>query len=250
VSKSFNTARLPFTIAAVIGSLLTLSLFLAVWLLLIGDGPDTLSGADGNDIISGDNGNDNIFGNMGDDILYGGEGNDTISGNMGNDIIFGGNGDDIISGNLADDTLSGDAGKDTLTGGQGADTLTGGPDADVFVLTTLSDSLVTASDTITDFASGLDHIKIGHPTAPGFLNAGNPAPFSIAGTDDLATDLATLLGPTNLLANGAAQVTITTGADAGKYVVINDPIPGYDPGSDAVVRLLGNPVLLNTDFIT
>jgi Ca2+-binding RTX toxin-like protein len=181
-----------------------------------------------------------------DDIISGGGGNDIISGAPGNDIIFGGNDKDTIFGNMGDDTLFGGAGDDTLTGGMGADTLTGGPGADTFVLTAPIASLVTAFDTITDFTSGSDHIKIGHPIAAGSLTA---APFTIAGTGDLAADFATLLGPTNLLANGAAQVTVT-GANAGNYVVINDAAAGYDPGSDAVVRLLGTPVLLNTDFIT
>jgi Ca2+-binding RTX toxin-like protein len=218
---------------------------------VIAEPPGTLPSA-ADDIISGGGGNDVISGGNGNDIISGDGGNDTIFGNMGNDTIIGGEGDDNISGNIGDDTLFGGPGNDTLTGGMGADTLTGGPGADTFVLTALNASLVTAFDTITDFTSGTDHIKIGHTIPAGSLNTGNPAaaPFAIAGTDDLAADLTSLLGPTNLLANGAAQVTITGGIDAGSYVVINDAAAGYDPGSDAVVRLLGAPVLVNTDFIT
>jgi len=198
-----------------------------------GDGNDLISGAGGDDVISGDNGNDTIFGNQGNDIIFGGEGNDNLNGNRGNDTLFGGNGNDI------------------LNGGMDADTLTGGAGADIFVLTSLNASLVTGFDTITDFTSGTDHIKIGHTIPPGALNTGNPAaaPFVIDGTDDLAADLATLLGPAKLLANGAAQVTINGGADAGSYVVINNTTAGYDPGTDGVIRLLGTPVLTNTDFI-
>lgn len=217
---------------------------------VLAEPPGTVPSA-ADDIISGGDGNDIISGGDGNDIISGDNGNDTILGNMGNDTIFGGEGIDTLSGNIGDDTLFGGPGADTLTGGMGADTLTGGTEADTFVLTALNASLVTAFDTITDFTSGTDHIKIGHTIPLGSLNTGNPAnaPFAITGTDDLTADLATLLGPTKLLANGAAQVTITGGTDAGSYVVINDAAAGYDPGSDGVIRLLGAPVLVNTDFI-
>lgn len=208
-----------------------------------GDGNDNLAGGGGNDIISGGAGNDAIFGNQGDDALFGGAGNDNLAGGQGSDVLFGDDGDDTLAGGLGDDTL---------TGGPGADTLIGGPGSDVFVLTNLNDSLVTDPNTITfdminDFVPGTDKLAIGHPIAPGsFINT---VPFPV-GSADLAADLTTILPASNLPANGAAQVTIASGPDMGNYVVINDATAGYDPTSDAVVRLLGTPVLANTDFIT
>jgi hypothetical protein len=217
---------------------------------VIADPPGTLPGPAG-DTIYGDAGNDILAGGGGDDIISGGDGNDIITGGMGNDTLLGDAGNDTITGGAGDDTIFGGLGDDRLTGGAGADILSGGPGADTFVYTTLSNSLVsTGIDTITDFVSGTDKFAIGHTIDPVSLNTGNPgnAPFSIVGTDDLVADLSGILGPGNLLANGAAQVQITTGTDAGSYAVINDPVAGYDPGSDAVVSLLGGPVLKNTDF--
>jgi Ca2+-binding RTX toxin-like protein len=207
-----------------------------------------LAGGGGNDIIFGGAGNDSIVGGMGNDILFGEAGNDTINAGQGNDAASGGDGIDNITGGAGNDNLSGDLGTDRLTGGPDADVLTGGPDADIFVLTTLTDSLViTGNDTITDFLAGTDKIAIGHTIPAGSFNTNGP--FSIPGTDDLATDLSGILPPANLLPQGAAQVTISSGTDAGNYVVINDTVAGYDPTTDAVVKLFGGPVLTNTDFI-
>jgi Ca2+-binding RTX toxin-like protein len=211
-----------------------------------GDGNDTLAGAAGDDIISGGAGKDTILGNQGIDALFGGADNDTILGGADNDALFGDDGNDSLAGGIGDDTL---------TGGPGADVLSGGPGSDVFVLTNLSDSLVTdpntiTFDTITDFVAGTDKLAIGHSIAPGFFNTGNAggAPFSAPGSGDLAADLTSILPASKLLASGAAQVTITSGTDMGNYVVINDATAGYDQGSDAVMSLLGNPLLTSTDF--
>lgn len=160
-----------------------------------------------------------------------------------NDTIFGGDGNDILSGGINNDTL---------TGGPGADTLSGNTGSDVFVLTNLSDSLVTdpvalTFDTITDFTPGTDKIAIGQSILPGFFNT-----FSTPGTGDLEADLTTILPAANLLGNGAAEVTITSGTDMGSYAVINDGVAGYASATDAVVKLGGipAPLLANTDFIT
>jgi Ca2+-binding RTX toxin-like protein len=207
-----------------------------------GPAADTIYGGGGPDVLTG--GGDN-------DIISGGADNDVVTGNMGNDTLFGDAGDDTISGNMGDDTIFGGDGKDTITGGPGIDELSGGLGADPFIYTTLTQSVVTTGiDTITDFVSGEDQLKIGHTIPPGSFNTGNAAnaAFSIIGSGDLGADLLSSLGPANLLPNGAAQVQITTGTDMGNYVVINDGTAGYSPDTDAVVSLLGGPVLKNTDF--
>lgn len=56
------------------------------------------------------------------------------------------------------DTLNGGAGNDTLNGGNGNDILTGGTGADLFVIS--GNINLIGTDTITDFASGVDRIQI------------------------------------------------------------------------------------------
>jgi hypothetical protein len=114
------------------------------------------------------------------------------------------------------------------------------------VYTTLANSRAAAFDTINDFTSGVDLLQIGHVLNG--LTTGITKTTGITGT--LATDLASVLNTTSLKANGAAEVTITSGADAGTYVVINDGTAGYNSNNDGVVKLLGAPLLHTTDFIT
>jgi Ca2+-binding RTX toxin-like protein len=205
-------------------------------------------------VINGTIGADNINGGPGDDIIYGGEGNDitlkgqngndTIYGGSGNDTITGSNGDDILYGGSGNDTIDGGGDNDTLIGGLGIDALTGGSGADKFVYTTLTDSLAGGFDTITDFTSGTDFFKIGHSLAGTFSSY-----TGVAGTGILANDLATLFGINILDVNGAAKVTITSGTDAGTYVVINDGTLGYLAANDAVIKLTTSLTVAGTDFI-
>jgi len=74
--------------------------------------------------------------------------------------ITGGSGNDVITGAGAADTISGGAGADVITGGAGGDRLTGGAGADTFVYTAVAQSSGAATDTITDFVSGTDKLRI------------------------------------------------------------------------------------------
>lgn len=142
------------------------------------------------------------------------------------------------------ENVTGGSGNDTLTGNAAANALSGGGGNDAFVFTNLANSLAPAFDTITDFTPGADHLQIGHKLTsltPGILNS--------AGTGDLAADLASILNSGNLNKNGAAEVSITGGTDAGTYVVINDSTAGYNANNDGVIKLAGAPVLHSTDFI-
>ncbi|WP_439370836.1 beta strand repeat-containing protein [Bradyrhizobium sp. DASA03120] len=140
------------------------------------------------------------------------------------------------------ENVTGGSGNDTLTGNSAANTLFGGDGGDLFVFTNLANSLAPAFDTI-DFTSG-DHLQIGHKLmglTTGIVKSG--------GTGNLAADLASVLNTGNLSKNGAAEVTITGGTDAGTYVVINDNTAGYNASNDGVVMLVGAPLLHTTDFI-
>ncbi|MDQ7775129.1 MAG: calcium-binding protein [Paracoccus aminovorans] len=131
-------------------------------------GSDYLSGDDGNDSLYGLRGADTLFGGLGDDLLNGGEGDDEARGGDGNDTLLGENGNDILRGEAGNDSLLGGAGHDLLDGGDGDDrleggagydTLTGGAGADTFVFTS-AENFGSASDTITDFQTGLDRIDL------------------------------------------------------------------------------------------
>ncbi len=107
---------------------------------------NTLDGLAGNDTILGCNGRDLLYGRNGKDQLKGGAGRDLLKGGGDNDILRGGNGRD---------RLSGGAGDDVLSGGDGLDRLKGGLGRDLFKI-----SAHSGHDTIEDFGSGDDHIKL------------------------------------------------------------------------------------------
>ena len=67
-----------------------------------------------------------------------------------------------LTGSGGGDTLTGGAGNDTFYSAVGADTMIGGGGADLFVLTspTQSQDATPSRDVITDFATGVDHIKL------------------------------------------------------------------------------------------
>ncbi|MEK9283021.1 Ig-like domain-containing protein [Bradyrhizobium sp. ISRA442] len=251
----------------------------------VGDGVDTIDGGAGTDTleIDGTSGTDvlnvvvtgstitglaggtvtnvekvelNLLGSTNDMLSYAGT-TSNITVNLANQAgtgfvsvagvehVTGGSGNDTLTGNSAANQLIGGDGNDKINGGAGADTLTGGDGSDTFVYTSLANSRVAAFDTINDFTTGVDKLQIGH--ALNGLTTGLTKTTGITG--DLATDLASILNNTNLKANGAAEVTIASGSDAGTYVIINDGAAGYKAGNDAVIKLAGAPLLHTTDFI-
>jgi hypothetical protein len=218
---------------------------------------NSLIGSNFADVLTGDSGDNYLRGRGGADTLNGNGGSDTAdyAGSAGLTVDFlntaNNNGDaagDIyngianIRGSSNNDILRGDNNNNVITGGAGADTLTGNGGNDTFVFKTLTDSLASAPDTITDFTSGSDAFSIGH-TLAGLGTATG------AGSGNLATDLGNLLNSSTLVANGAAEVTITSGTDAGTYVVIDSGVAGYNSATDAVVKLTTAAVVHTGDFL-
>ena len=112
-----------------------------------------------------------------------------------------------------------------------------------FDFTNLTHSLGNDAATIDNFHSGVDTIHIGHDLA------GLTTGLAIAGTGDLAADLMAVLTNGNLLANGAAEVTINGGSNAGTYAVVNDGTAGFNVANDAVFKLTNAALLHTSDFI-
>jgi Ca2+-binding RTX toxin-like protein len=132
---------------------------------------DSVGGSGGDDLITTGAGADNVFGGGRSDTIDGGSGNDNLYGGDetaltgGGDSILGGTGDDTIDGDGGADTILGGDGADIITGGTGADIMTGGSGADVFTLSGSSESGGASIDTITDFVSGSDSVRITYTAA-------------------------------------------------------------------------------------
>ena len=107
-------------------------------------GAAVMIGTVAGDALAGGTGNDVIMGRAGNDDLSGGDGADLLLGGAGADQLFGGNGHDNLQGGDGVDVLRGGAGDDLLFGGDGADT---------FIFE-------SGTDTITDFAQGIDQITL------------------------------------------------------------------------------------------
>lgn len=155
-----------------------------------GDGNVTLVGTDQSDVMVAGAGNDTLIANGGNDLMIGGSGHATFVAGSGNDHIVGGSGtntvdfgqqasavdvdlsagkavaalgnthtilgvQDVNGSNFAD-TIVGNAHDNIITGGLGHDVLTGGEGNDTFVL----NSPTEGGDTITDFMSGHDSIRL------------------------------------------------------------------------------------------
>ncbi len=133
-----------------------------------------MNGGGGDDYLIGRGGNDTLIGGSGSNGLQGGTGDDTyVVSSTGDSVIeFLGEGIDTVRTTLSTYTLNanvenlvytgagaftgiGNGLANSITGGTGNDTLTGGAGADVF-----NAIANNGLDTITDFLSGTDKIKL------------------------------------------------------------------------------------------
>ena len=155
--------------------------------LLVGSlGAVTLQGAGNGDVLI-------AMGTTGMQVLYAGSGNETLLGSLSTtgNLFVAGSGSDIILGG---------SGADTFVAGTGAATITAGSGPDIFLLN--ANTTAGAQITITDFAPGLDHIRL--------LNYGgsnNPASLSAAATNlGTAGSRVTLSDGTTITFQGISSV--------------------------------------------
>ena len=109
--------------------------------------------------------------------------------------MLGGDGANILTGSAYDDTITGGTGTDTIAGGAGADVLTGGLGNDIFNYTSLATVAaqtgitLATSDTIDDFLTGFDTIKMGTAGAGNYSSAALPLPSLRLWQQQTAVDL-------------------------------------------------------------
>ena len=154
------------------------------------DDANVITGNNGNNVISGAGGNDTLVGNGGNDTLDGGSGSDSMRAGTGNDtyvvdsagdtieeglnqgtdtvqtslntfslatsganvenLTFTGTAANTGTGNALNNTIIGNSGNDTLDGGAGNDRLEGKGGDDVFIVDSLSDTVVENAGEGTD----------------------------------------------------------------------------------------------------
>lgn len=162
-----------------------------------------------------------------------------------------------VVGSGLSDVIKGGGAADVITGGVGADTLTGGAGADKFyingtVANVFTESLATTAgmDKITDFVAGTDKIVL--------VNTGTAiTSVTVTGvTVSTAADVATLLtaiGTNVAVSAGATEqvglITVSAGAMAGTYLLINDTVNTAD-ALDTLINITGvSGSISSSDFI-
>jgi ELWxxDGT repeat protein len=137
------------------------------------------------------------------------------------------------AGNALNNSIFGNASNNRIVGGLGKDILTGGgtTDSDTFAYNTLSESLLSGHDVITDFNSR-DRLLIPFDveTATLAASAGNIQALT-------ATAISGLLSTSTFAANRASAFTAT--GQAGTFIALNDGRAGFQSDSDAVIFLRG-----------
>jgi Ca2+-binding RTX toxin-like protein len=219
------------------------------------------------DNITGSNHDDVLEGNAGANILRGGNGADTVTyehfvqgisvtlattdvqdtigagkdrlfsienltGTELDDVLTGSTLANVLNGLGGGDVIGGGAGDDTIDGGSGADILTGGAGADTFVFSHPWDGV----DTITDFVSQYDALKVVAADFGGGLEAG-AMPTLISTSDGMA-------GP-----DGGGYFIFDNTSEAAAGVLYWDASGGGDEDAIALARLVGTTTLLSSDFL-
>jgi Ca2+-binding RTX toxin-like protein len=216
---------------------------------------------------TGNSGNNVIIGNTGNNILNGGLGTDTLIGGLGNDTYVVDSATDTITeltnggtdtiqssvtytiaalvnvenltltgaaaingtGNSGNNVIIGNGANNILTGGTGKDTLTGWLGVDRFDYRTLTDSLLSNFDVVTDFnaLAGNDLFLVSTARSV-FSNVGSVATLDAPG-------IAAKLTNPFFIANSAARFTF----GARTFVAINDATAGFSATTDAIIEVTG-----------
>lgn len=169
----------------------------------------------------------NLAGDGTANTITGGTANDRLDGGAGNDTINGGGGNDTIIGGLGADRLTGNAGNDTFMFAAAA----GETRSATFLL---ADTTTNNIDRVLDFtgngALAGDVIAFAATTAG--VNAGattSVTAVTVASANnfnDLIGGLASIAASTATNAQ-VADVTVSAGSLAGRYLVLNDNFVGF-----------------------
>lgn len=236
---------------------------------------NTLTGNSLASVLIGGNGGDTITGRgAAGNTITAGNGNNTIVSGSGGDTITVGNGFNTIMGGAGADIIAVGTGGNVITGAGGLDAITLGTHTLGTVDTLKFGAAATAAgsanmETVTGFVSGTDQFQVSSSSLAGVAatSATTAATMlavvtdatSVANTAAVYTELATVRGLDNttnaFVASTAAagglvarEVTFTTGAAAGTYLVINDSAAGFQAANDIVVKLDGNTTVAAGDF--
>ncbi|MFO0099352.1 MAG: bluetail domain-containing putative surface protein, partial [Aphanizomenon sp.] len=216
------------------------------------------TGNAGDNVITGNGANNSLNGGLGTDTLIGGLGNDTYVVDSATDTIteLTNGGTDTIqssvtytiaalvnvenltltgaaaingTGNSGNNVIIGNGANNILTGGTGKDTLTGWLGVDRFDYRTLTDSLLSNFDVVTDFnaLAGNDLFLVSTARSV-FSDVG-----SVATLD--APEIAAKLTNPFSIANSAARFTF----GARTFVAINDATAGFSATTDAIIEVTG-----------
>ena len=193
-----------------------------------GKNADTIYGGYQGDDIQGGNGANVLSGEEGADTITAGSGADTITGGAGADNITSAGGIDVITAGTGNDTIDAGDGNDLVTGSAGADTITLGAGRDTYIAAAITDSAGANFDTITDFVSGTDNLRVTHVYAAAVVSPN----FVATDRGDTASD-GTLPGVMSGTRGDAAFIT------EGSAVAIDFTGDGLVNANDFKVSLTG-----------
>lgn len=211
------------------------------------------STATGNLNLRGDAPANNIIGGSGNDTLDANNGDDTVNGGGGNDIIVGGTGADSLTGGLGNDTFR--FGNNATETRSGTFLLTNGNTNNIDRISDFNGNGALAGDTINFQAGG---INAGAAVTVTAITVANANSFN-----DLIGGLTTIAASTATVAQ-VADVTVSAGTLAGRYLVVNDGTAGFlitdgasastanlaTANSDVIIALTGITGALHASDIT
>ncbi|BAZ13415.1 Na-Ca exchanger/integrin-beta4 [Calothrix sp. NIES-4071] len=148
----------------------------------------------------------------------------TVTGTSKADSLFAAGGNDIINAGTGNDTIRGGAGGDLLTGGSGLDT---------FQYQSLTDSLLSNYDVITDLQIGIDVIDSTRAiSATQIRKLGYVSALT-------ETAIQEVLTPTNFVVNGASTFKFRDGLIDRSFLGLNDGRAGFSATTDSIIEITG-----------